>query len=373
MKVERKHLLTAILSVAFAPSLSAAAPEMDFDRGFDIKTAMENIQTGVQNPEPAPAGAAEADQAALNGITKRPNGGNNVYGAYYEGGGCNVYGCWSPGGGCNVYGCWLPGGGCNVYGCWGNDHNGPYNPGPQPYNPNETVTTYYTQSCKTFTFFADSSLVSDRYLLRSGEQTEVCRTNHQGYRECNTYYGRSFEKSVGMSIQSRQLLPWENESFEICLKGPELRFHTREAAYSYSMQQQGFDYERTYILYPQGKIPTDPDPNGMTLQSFTYDPAAKNFRMSVLDKWARYYSGEQTSLRVKLIKNRSFWGDQTLLERDIPMDPASAYEIDLAKFADLSKLQPGQYFVQWGFKRIGTVSRPDNVNRGQTNRIEIGK
>lgn len=341
MKVERKGLLAAVLAAVFTLP-AAAEPTIDFDRGVDIKAVMENIHANIPQVR-QPLIVPEENKSP--GAAFRPGpGGNNGYN-----GGNNGYDGWSDG-----------------YNGGNNGHNGPYNPHP-------TVTTYYTQSCKTFRFFADSSLVSDRYLLRSREQIETCYTNDQGYRECTTHYVRSFEKSVGMSIQSRQLLPWENESFEICLKGPELRFRTHEAAYSYDMQQQGFDYERTYSLYPQGKIPTDPDQNGMTLQSFTYDPAAKNFKMSVFDKWARYYSGEQTSLRVKLIKNRSFWGDQTILERDIPMEPASVYEIDLSKFADLSNLQPGQYFVQWGFKRIGTVSKPNHVDRGQTNRIAIGK
>ncbi|MBU2573175.1 MAG: GPI inositol-deacylase [Elusimicrobia bacterium] len=53
MKVGQKILLAAILAAAFAPSLSAAAPEMDFDRGFDIKAALEEIQVKVQAPAPA--------------------------------------------------------------------------------------------------------------------------------------------------------------------------------------------------------------------------------------------------------------------------------------------------------------------------------
>lgn len=55
MKVELKCLSAAILAAAFAPSLSAAAPEMDFDRGFDIKAAAENVQVYLQIPAPAQA------------------------------------------------------------------------------------------------------------------------------------------------------------------------------------------------------------------------------------------------------------------------------------------------------------------------------
>ncbi|MBI4802769.1 MAG: hypothetical protein HY796_09640 [Elusimicrobia bacterium] len=68
MKAGRRHLLAAILSAAFAPSLSAAAPEMDFDRGFDMHAALENSQVKIPDPAPAREEYTQAEPAVGRAI-----------------------------------------------------------------------------------------------------------------------------------------------------------------------------------------------------------------------------------------------------------------------------------------------------------------
>lgn len=53
MKIKLNELLAAVLAAAIAPSLAAAAPGMDFDRGFDLTSAMETVQVLVLTPGPA--------------------------------------------------------------------------------------------------------------------------------------------------------------------------------------------------------------------------------------------------------------------------------------------------------------------------------
>jgi len=54
MNVRKEFLLATALVLAFVPYLTAAVPEMDLDRGFDLKAAMQSCPSVSPASRPAP-------------------------------------------------------------------------------------------------------------------------------------------------------------------------------------------------------------------------------------------------------------------------------------------------------------------------------
>lgn len=107
---------------------------------------------------------------------------------------------------------------------------------------------------------------------------------------------------------------------------------------------------------------------------FAYEPQSRNFKLRLGDKWANYYDGEQTQISLKLKKDRKLWGDEQILSKEMLLPAQGRYEVDFADFVnEFSKpLESGQkYYVEWSFRRVGSVSKPVNNEGGQTFRLTL--
>lgn len=228
----------------------------------------------------------------------------------------------------------------------------------------------YTEDCVRFSFVRDEALLSEAVWLKSDEYREDCHTDSNGRRRCNNQYVRSYRGKAQILIRERELFPWEKELFEVCLKGPWMDIYGIAMAYKYNV-----DSENTvqYELIPGEKVPMNPDKEGLTLESFVFDPAIENFVMKVSDKWADSYAGEQTEITVELKRDVALWFDHTVLKKKITFDAAAEYEIH---FVDLigdftENLKNAKYYVNWGFKRKGEISKDKYQKKGETEKVEI--
>ena len=253
--------------------------------------------------------------------------------------------------------------------------------------------SWYTRECARFTFTANTPLDTETVWLNSQELVEDCGYNPRynphyqppygsghhspdAYNQNNEYVCvtrpgyHNYRKSVRMMIGQRQLLPWEQETFEACLEGPFIRLSALEKAYEYRETEQG-NYNISYSLTPVAKLLTNPDPAGIFYSGFPYDQAAGTMKLSLGDKWAQYYQNEKAVIKVELKKDEFWFLDSTVLTREIEFASASSYEINLADYVDLKTLKPGKYFVTWGFKRISGISNGSYQKVGDTVAVEV--
>lgn len=219
------------------------------------------------------------------------------------------------------------------------------------------------RDCARFDFEPGGPSVSPTQTLRSTVYRQECRwvgdPRRGGYRDCWDRPGWTYAERATVEIAGPQPVhPWERQSFEVCLEGNWLSFHTIAAAYDYKVSGGGY-----YTLVPGKRVPMDPDPAGLTASDLVN--AGTAFAMDVSDRWASYYAGETTRLHVALFKDVPGWRNDQVFEADVDFPAAGSYHVDFAGFKP--KLEAGKsYYVKWGFKRLGKVSRPSFVKRGET-------
>jgi len=194
--------------------------------------------------------------------------------------------------------------------------------------------------------------------------------------QCNTVPGDVFRRTAQLTMAPRQLLPWENDSFEVCAEGPNVEIRTLSAAYSYNIVQSG-EYDVRYDLTPLAKIATAPDQNGLSLAEFVFKDG--KFVMNINDQWASIYAGEKVAIKVELVKDGFLFFNSSLGSKVFTLDSSNNYSLafvegDLTKdkdFVDTSSdvRGPKKYFVKWGFTRVGSISTQDYVNKGSTAKI----
>lgn len=296
-------------------------------------------------------------------------------------------------------------------------NNGPYwgpgiHPGPMPHHMS------YSRDCHTFTFGAGSSVMSERVYLDSTEWVEECYyvpdpppphnpnqpPHHPGQpphhrtlaaavdsadtkgMQCHQRPGQVFRRTAQLSIGERRLLPWENERFEVCLEGPYINLDIEKQAYTYSVSQQG-DYDVQYKLTPGGKIAMSPDSDGLSNGGFSM--ANGRFNLQVNDRWAAEYAGEKVAIRVELYKDGFWFFDSYKGKKEFTFDAAQGYQVSFAEneldtsksfsadFDPSKSFTPGdpgrgatKYFVKWSFRRVGSISTGEWMDKGKTDKIE---
>ncbi|MBI5622886.1 MAG: hypothetical protein HY924_03820 [Elusimicrobia bacterium] len=255
--------------------------------------------------------------------------------------------------------------------------------------------TRYDRDCASFTFRPEDNPASTEVLLRSTEWVEECypapqppyppyppqqpyprpgyprlldgRTPHSSSgQNCYERPGRTYQERASVAIRDRQALyPWEYDSFQVCLEGPWLRLDDLETAYEYKTVQGG-NYDGRYVVSPIKKIRMKPDPAGITARSLGSD-----MTLSLADRWASHYAGEQTVLILKLKKHVPNWFDALLVEKELSFPSAGSYIVDLKAFAGefSQKLEAGKkYYVDYSFKRVGKISKDSVMKVGETDK-----
>ncbi|MBI4655113.1 MAG: hypothetical protein HY746_00045 [Elusimicrobia bacterium] len=247
--------------------------------------------------------------------------------------------------------------------------------------------TRYTRDCARFSFGpSDIDITSEKVWLHSQEYVTECYTttvpgpNGQPipHQYCYERPGMSWREKVQMNIKQRKLYPWERESFEICLEGPWTDLYVDEAAYKYTVRRIG-NYDTLFELSPQHKIAMKPDLNGINMVELAYDPETKKYKFAAKDEWAKEYSGEKTAIKVELYKSVQNWFDTFKGEKEFTFDAASLYEMSFTE-KDLEQPQndnpafdrgPKKYYLKWGFKRIGSISKNTFMKKGKTIEVEV--
>ncbi|MBI3565151.1 MAG: hypothetical protein HY079_08145 [Elusimicrobia bacterium] len=228
----------------------------------------------------------------------------------------------------------------------------------------------YDTDCVRFTFSATDAPVTDRVWLRSQEWVTECQPvgdpRRGGGQQCWDRPGFSYSEAVRITLRDRQpLLPWEHDSFRVCLQGPWVYTDALETAYDYTLVSNGAD-GGDIVLAAGRKIPQSPDPGGIS------GTLTAQLKMTFADKWASYYAGEKVVLKIELKKVVKFWPDATVLTKDVELPAAAAYAADLNAFvAEMaSKPEAGkQYYAKYSFKRVGSVSRDSWTKAQETGRV----
>ncbi len=203
--------------------------------------------------------------------------------------------------------------------------------------------------CVTISFGANDSPVSPMYDLRSWEQRGECyRVNdplYGGYTDCVSHR----HERVSITIRDRRaLLPWERDTFRVCLEGSWLSFIEVETAYDYH-RVSGGSFNGAYVLAPVRKVAQRPDPVGVVGE---LDSA---LMFTLQDRWASYYSGERIEIRYALKKHVRNWFDAVVMEGTLDLAVADSYAVDLSKAGGFD--DDARYYVEYEIRRVGKISR----------------
>jgi hypothetical protein len=242
--------------------------------------------------------------------------------------------------------------------------------------------TRYERDCRSVTFDPADKPESGRIHLRSTEWITECSNIGGGgtypgpgghpipvppQQHCWERPGYSYTGEAQISLRDRQeLFPWEYDKFEVCLEGPWFSLYTIAAAYEYKMVQGG-NRDGDFVLTPIKKKAMKPDPAGIVAQGLSHGMV-----LALKDKWASYYAGEQTVLKLALKKHLPNWFDPVIVEKELSFPADESYTVDFLAYAKefSQKLEAGKsYYVEYSFKRVGKISKPDLMKVGETDKV----
>jgi len=217
--------------------------------------------------------------------------------------------------------------------------------------------------CVTVSFGANDEAVSPTFTLRSVEYVEECYQTgdprNGGGRQCYERVGNTYHERASVAIQDRlPLLPWERDTFRVCLDGPWLSLGAIETAYDYR-RISGGNYNGAYIVAPGRKIAQRPDPVGVLGE------LDSSMKLTLKDKWTSYYAGESIEIKYALKKHVENWFDPVIAEGTVSSAVAESYLVDLSK----NKFENGKsYYVEYSIRRIGKVSKDSFTRTLETNK-----
>lgn len=230
----------------------------------------------------------------------------------------------------------------------------------------------HTTDCRKVRFVANGATLSQPIRLESRFYQERCRRDSEGDRRCEEIYVGSERRNVTLRVEGRgQMLPWEEDVFNVCLSGTQLDVKAAEASHEYRFGMP--DMRKDLIVATAGdKLPTNPDPDGIRLESFSTD--AQVFNAAFSDRWAHYYRGEETVLSLEVRQDNRLWTDETIAKKVVHLTAQDSYSIKLADM-EFSKLPEAgkKYFLKWSFQRLGRVSKPTIMGERQTIAVELGR
>lgn len=215
---------------------------------------------------------------------------------------------------------------------------------------------------------------SEPVWLRSTSYREECRYDPRGARDCWCRPDFTTRVKAQVRIPNRKaVFPWEREVFRICLEDRWLYYDEIALAWEYDSHF----IKNTGIVEaePKRKVAMNPDPEGIRVESFALDAAARNYTLVLADKWAASYKGEQTVLKLAL-KKKAFLGSSTVFQTELRLAPADRYTVRFADYAAQFKqpLEAGEkYFVDWSFQRAGPISKDKVVDPDDTEKVEFPK
>ncbi len=239
----------------------------------------------------------------------------------------------------------------------------------------------YSRDCVRFTFGPeDAGALTDKIYLRSTQYETVCHTvmvpgpngTQVPQQSCHEQAGMTWYEYGQIKMADRKLLPWEKETFEMCLQGPWLDLYVNSAGYRYTAKRDGHSGYTLFTLAAHEKVAMKPDADGVSYAGFEFKDGKFVFKAS--DKWAKEYAGEKIAIKVELYKDNALFFDTFKGEKEFTFDAAEGYEMAFTE-DELSKPEADpadgmrgakKYFLKWGFKRIGSVSKDNFVKKDKT-------
>ncbi|MDE2489353.1 MAG: hypothetical protein KGM24_00790 [Elusimicrobia bacterium] len=211
----------------------------------------------------------------------------------------------------------------------------------------------YDSDCATISFGPNDKTTSDRVWLRSQEWDTQCAPvgdpRHGGGQNCWEVPGPSWSQGVRITLQGRPaLLPWERDSFQVCMNGPWSYADPIETAYDYKEVSDSGSGD--FTMAAGARTPEAPDPTGVQADLSTA------MTLTAKDKWSSYYPGEQIALKLTLKKHVTFWPDATVLDKTVTVPVAATYALNLNAYAaEFSQtLEAGKkYYVEYQVERLG--------------------
>ncbi|MEW6012732.1 MAG: hypothetical protein AB1602_04970 [Elusimicrobiota bacterium] len=249
-----------------------------------------------------------------------------------------------------------------------------------------------TRDCARFNFGpSDNEIMSDKVWLRSDEYRTECYTTYVPgpngqqipQQHCYERLYQTYRSQAQINIKQRKLLPWEKETFEVCLEGRWLDIYTIEAGYKYKTKQVGYN-DVVFELYPEYKVAMKPDLEGLNYSEFSYNKDTKKYTFKVSDKWAKEYAGEKVKIKIELKKDKANWFDSSLGTKEFTFDVSNNYAMEFSEdelvkpetnnndsYRSSDKLfETRGYYLEWGFSRIGKISKDTYMDKGETNRVQ---
>lgn len=251
----------------------------------------------------------------------------------------------------------------------------------------------YTKDCARFTFGpSDGEIMSEKVWLRSDEYRTECYTTYVPgpngqqvpQQNCHENHYMTYHRQAQINIKPRKLLPWEKEVFEVCLEGNWMDLYTIEAGYKYKVKQVGYG-DTLFELYPEYKIKTKPDLDGLNYVEFKYNKDTGKYKFVVKDKWFNEYAGEKVYIKIELKKDKANWFDSSLGTKEFTFNVAPVYEMEFSedelvkpqnnsdenyKGGDEKLFETRGFYLKWGFKRIGEISKDTYMDKGETSRVQ---
>jgi hypothetical protein len=239
----------------------------------------------------------------------------------------------------------------------------------------------YSRDCVRFTFGPeDSGALTDKIYLRSTQYETVCHTvmvpgpngTQVPQQSCHEQPGMTWYEYGQIKMADRKLLPWEKESFEMCLQGPWLDLYVNAAGYRYTAERSGHSGFTLFTLTAHEKTPMKADEDGVNYAGFEFKDG--KFVFKATDKWAKEYAGEKIAIKVELYKDNALFFDTFKGEKEFTFDAAASYEMAFTE-DELSKPEADpadgmrgakKYFLKWGFKRVGSISKDNFVKKDKT-------
>lgn len=236
------------------------------------------------------------------------------------------------------------------------------------------TTSWRTErDCAHISFGVNDPLRSESIELESREYRDVCYpSGPNGGQNCYEQVYRSERRRVRVEVFGRgEMLPWERDVFLVCLDGSWLSASVVDASHAYELEVPGW---RDDLISARAKHKTrsEPDPYGI-VGDLTFDGPSGNFLLTLRDRWARYYASEPLVLELTLKRHHKNWFDETILTKEVTLPTAESYSVRYADYAAelKDKLKPGKkYYVNWRFKRSGSVSKNSWQKHRETDKVD---
>lgn len=240
-----------------------------------------------------------------------------------------------------------------------------WNPNMPPPPPPPTQYNFggYRDSCRTFTFTAQSPLTLNEEMILE-EYGQECQNFGQGFTGPCRPASRYHRRKVTVEVGRRQLESWETERLELCMKGPKrIDANIDGMLYDYAVAVRNDDgiFKRStvFTLTPGAKKPARPDSKELAI-GFTGVTAAGDVRMVLADSRAEYFRDGTITITADCLRLPEI--TQNMPVEDL-LDGFTKYNVTQTfavagtyelKLSDTPK--PGKYVVTVKFSRSGPLS-----------------